>query len=96
MQNISICVSDIPKNRITTAKNGKKYLNITVDDRKAPDKYGNDVTVYLTQTKEERAAKVDKTYIGNGKKIVFNSNTQPQQSAKNEQMPLPESDDMPF
>lgn len=37
----SICVSDIPKHLITTGKNGKKYLNIDIRERKAPDAYGH-------------------------------------------------------
>jgi len=41
----SLCVSDIPKEHIKEAKNGKKYLNITISKMKAPDKFGNDYTV---------------------------------------------------
>ena len=71
--NLSICLSDIPKDRIKLADNGKKYLNITVQDLREADEYGNTHSVYATQTKEEREAKEKRTYIGRGKEFVFQS-----------------------
>ena len=79
--NISLCLSDIPKEAIKLSeKNGKKYLPIVVASRKEPDQYGNTHTVYVQQTKEERTAKKTKSYIGNGKAVSFdgNSNNNPQ------------------
>ncbi len=67
----SICLSDIPEAKITTASNGKKYVNIVIDERKEKDKYDNTHTCYIRQTKEEREAKQAKVYVGNGKKIDF-------------------------
>lgn len=75
MERISICLSDIPKEAITEATNKKKYLSIIVDKRKETDKYGNDLTVYISQSEEERKAKKDKRYIGNGKTVTFNKPT---------------------
>lgn len=71
MINISICVDDIPKDKITTGKNGKRYLNLVVDKRKEKDKFDNDHTVYISQSKDERTAKLPKVYVGNGKELVF-------------------------
>ena len=34
---LDICLSDIPKERIKTASNGKKYLKAIINPRKAPD-----------------------------------------------------------
>lgn len=66
---LSICLSDIPKEKIQVSeKNGKMYVNVIVTDRREPDKFGNDATVYMSQTKEEREAKADKEYIGQGQK----------------------------
>ncbi len=59
----SICLSDIPKDKIVEAKNGKKYLNFDIAEyRNGEDKYVNTHSIYLynKDTKE-------KTYIGNGK-----------------------------
>lgn len=44
-QSISICISDIPKEHITTAANGKEYVNLTVNRKKEVDKYGKDLAV---------------------------------------------------
>ena len=41
----SICVTDIPEAHVKVAKNGKKYLNITISKMKEPDKFGNDYTI---------------------------------------------------
>lgn len=68
--NASICLTDVPKERIWTGKNGKKYLFVDVLENKEPDKYGNHFSLAIQQTKEEREAK-KRVYIGNGKKIEF-------------------------
>ena len=103
--NVSICLSDIPKERIKTSeKNGKKYLSIVVADKRETDQYGNDTTVYISQSKEERDAEVQKIYIGSGKKVAFNGNNQNNQQAaqpqpqQQQQTPPPVEpvDDLPF
>lgn len=71
--NVGICLSDIPKNQIKRAKNGKAYANIVVAERRETDQYGNTHTVYMNQTKEERQANMDRIYIGQGKGVAFNS-----------------------
>lgn len=67
--NINLCLSDIDQNKIFLSKNGKKYLSICVTDRKEPDQYGNDLTVYINQTKEEREAKQPRKFIGTAKNL---------------------------
>jgi hypothetical protein len=67
----SICLSDIPEDKITTSSNGKKYVNIVVDQRKEKDQYDNTHTAYMSQSKDERQAKVPKKYVGNGKEYTF-------------------------
>lgn len=77
MINISICLTDLPKNKITVSeKNGKKYINIVCDKRKEPSAYGETHTIYVQQTKEERETKIPKQYCGSGKEIVFENKTQ--------------------
>ena len=67
--NGSICLSDIPKDKITTSeKNGKKYLNITVWLNDDADQYGNIGSLQVSQSKAEREAGEKKQYIGNFKK----------------------------
>lgn len=55
----SICLTDIPKDLIVTANNGKKYLNIFIRSRKEPSKYGK--THYIRCSKKLNDAVV---YIG--------------------------------
>lgn len=44
-----------------------EWLNLTIDVADTADTYGNNVKTYLQQTKEEREAKTEKKYIGNGR-----------------------------
>jgi hypothetical protein len=63
---VSIDVASLPKEKFTKGKNGKVYYNFTMainDDTR----YGNNVSVYDSQTQEEREAKKAKDYLGNGK-----------------------------
>lgn len=50
---ISICLSDLPKEHITEAKNGKKYINLTINRKKEPDQYGKDLSVQVDTWKPE-------------------------------------------
>lgn len=77
---LDICLSDIPQSARKTGKNGKVYTQIVVDEKKQIDDYGNSHAVYMNQSKEERAAKANKVYIGNGKEFKFNggANNTPQ------------------
>lgn len=102
MINISIDLNKIDKSKIKPHANGAKYYNITVDKLKEVDKFNNTHCVYESQSKEERAAKAKRNYVGNGKELVFNA--QPQQSVQPTQQPTqnnyatsPETiDDLPF
>ena len=92
--NISICVSDIPKDKIKRGNNGKLYANMVVASRKEVSQYGETHTVYMSNTKEEREANAAKIYVGSGKEL------QPQSQPTCEDveaMPAAENlDDMPF
>jgi hypothetical protein len=99
---VSIDLTKIDKSKIVEGKNGQKYYSLVVDELRTPDKYDNTHTVYQNQSKDERAAKTPKVYIGNGKEFKFNQQTAPQQQA---QQPAPQTnplhsqqavDDLPF
>ena len=53
--------------------NEKGYANITVALNDEVDNYGNNVSSYNNQTKEEREEKAPKTYVGNGRVVWTNS-----------------------
>lgn len=95
---VSICLSDIPKSAIKVADNGKKYMNIVVASRQNEDKYGKTHTVYMSQSKEDRDAKMDKCYIGSGKAYQPKAAT-PVTAESIAEMPAiseAEVDDLPF
>ena len=91
---ISICLSDLPKDKIKQAANGKKYINLYVASRKEVCQYGNTHTVYVYSTKEERDNKVPTVYVGNGKEYLPPPTTTVEDV---DAMPVCESsDDLPF
>jgi len=63
--NASIDVTKIDKTKLIK----DKYLNVSITINDENDKFGNNVTVTLNQTPEERTAKAPKTYLGNGKVV---------------------------
>jgi len=66
--NFSIDVKSLPKQKFQQHANGKIYLSLTmaVNDE---TKFGNNASVYVSQSKEEREAKKQRQYLGNGKVI---------------------------
>lgn len=66
---VSICLSDIPKEALKMASNGKAYVNCDLWINDSLDNYGNLGNLNITQTKEQRDKKDKKTYIGNVKEF---------------------------
>lgn len=67
--NLSIDLTKLDKAKINNHANGSKYYSITVELKDEADAYGNNVSAWNAQTKEERAAKTNRQFIGNGKVI---------------------------
>lgn len=95
MYRVSICLSDLPKEKMKKPSNGKIYITIVVADKREKDQYGHDATAWVDQTKEEREAKTPIIYIGNGNKVVFN-NAVSEQEIANAPAANPVEDDLPF
>lgn len=70
---ISIDVTKIKKERLYKGEKGT-YLKLTVSVNDEADQFGNTVSAYEEQTKEERDAKAQKNYLGNGKVFWSNEN----------------------
>ena len=49
-----------------------EWQNFTMSINDETDQYGNNASVFVSQTKEEREAKAKKTYVGNGKVVYTN------------------------
>jgi hypothetical protein len=97
----SINLNEIPKDKIIIGKKGK-YLPITITLNDEVDQFGNQGPVIVDQTKEEREAKVAKTYLGNVKVVWTNGDNvnaaprtdQPQQAQVQPKQEV--EDDLPF
>jgi ribosomal protein L15E len=61
--NISICLSDLPKDFITEAKNGKKYINLKVQKKKEVDQYGKTHYVEIDTWKPEEKKETQESDI---------------------------------
>ena len=98
---LDICLSDIPKERIKTASNGKKYLKAIINPRKAPDSDGYDHYIAAFVPKEERNEGEGPAFIGRAQdknaqqeqREQFYGNGQQQAQAGAAQE---ETDDLPF
>lgn len=69
---MSICVSDIPKEKLLKHSNGKTYLLLQTYDYDKPDQFDNDFSVSMQLTKEEQEIKknggdIKRTFLGNGR-----------------------------
>lgn len=68
----SICLSDIPKELIRTGKNGKKYLTITVSERRNLSAYGD--THYIkAYAKKGTIAEGTNLFIGDLKPSTYDN-----------------------
>ena len=95
----SINLEAIPKDKIYVGKKGK-YLPITITLNNEPDQFGNQGPVVVEQTKDERDAKAEKTYLGNVKVVWTNGqNVEPAPRDNNQPAAAPApapAEDLPF
>lgn len=94
--NFSLDLSKLPKDKIIKGKKGQ-YINITASVNNET-KFGNNVSFFVSQSKEERDNKENKTYVGNGKVIWTDGSIVV--AEKEEQEPVnsvvDSGDDLPF
>jgi len=94
--NASIDLTKVDKSKLVKGK----YLNLSVTINEKTDSYGNNVSLTLSQSKEERESKAPKTYLGNGK-VVWTDGVV-KAAEKQEKEPLTATqkmlgkDDLPF
>jgi len=68
--NFNLNVAKLPKEKFVAGKDGAVYINLTMAVNEET-RYGNNTSIYVNQTQEEREAKKQKQYVGNGK-VVWN------------------------
>lgn len=78
---LSIDVAKFDKSKFVTGKKGT-YANITISVNDEADQFGNDVSVWESQTKEERDEKANRNFLGNGKTIWSSEESSSKPSGK--------------
>ena len=95
--NYSLRVDKLPKEKFIAGKDGAVYVNLTmsVNDE---TRYGNNTSITVSQTQEEREAKKPKEYIGNGKVVWTDGNIvkAEREEAKEVVTQEAETSDLPF
>ena len=94
----SINLNEIPKDKIYVGKKGK-YLPITITLNNEVDQFGNQGPVVVEQTKDERDAKAEKTYLGNVKVVWTDGNNVDRAPMDNQPQAAPApavDEDLPF
>ena len=92
----NINLDAIPKDKIYKGKKGRYFpISITINDE--PDQFGNQGPVIVDQTKEEREAKTEKTYLGNVK-VVWTNGVFPDRATEGQPQAQPQKveEDLPF
>lgn len=93
---ISIDVTKLDKSKFVAGKKGT-YANLTISVNDTDDQFGNNVSIWEGQSQEEREAKANRNFLGNGK-VVWKGEDKGSQSstpAPKKQAALVE-DDLPF
>lgn len=71
--NFSLDLSKLPKEKMVKGKKGT-YINLSLSVNDDTNQYGSNASVTIAQSQEEREAKQDKVYVGNGK-VVWTDGT---------------------
>ena len=94
--NYSLRVDKLPKEKFIAGKDGAVYVNLTmsVNDE---TRFGNNASIMINQTQEEREAKKPRTYIGNGQVVWTDGNiVKVEREETKEVVQEAETSDLPF
>lgn len=89
----SLDLSKLPKDKIIEGKKGK-YINLTasVNDE---SRFGNNVSVFVSQSADERENQDKKLYVANGK-VVWTDGNIVRAEREEEPATADSGDDLPF
>ena len=96
--NFSLDLSKLPQDKIIKGKKGS-YINLSLSLNDQTNQFGSNASVIITQTKEEREAKQDRLYVGNGKVIWTDGNittAERKEELTSAQQQPDREDDLPF
>lgn len=86
----------------TIEKKGDKAISITVSVEDEAGNYDQNLSAYVSQSKEDREAKKNKFYVGNGKvfwnngKVVNGKDASKKTNASGGKTKADDDDDLPF
>lgn len=93
--NFSLNLDNLDKSKIVKGKKGNYYpLTVSVNDEVS--QYGDNVSVFTTQSQEEREAKAKRTYVANGKVVWTDGNIAAAPKEQKQVAETQEVDDFPF
>lgn len=93
--NFSLNLDNLDKSKIVKGKKGNYYpLTLSVNDEVS--QYGDNVSVFTTQSQEEREAKAKRTYVANGKVVWTDGNIVAAPKEQKQVAEVQEADDFPF
>ena len=93
--NASIRVDKLPKEKFVKGKDGAVYYNLTIS-LGDETRFGNNVALMDSQTKDERDAKKPKNYLGNGKVIWTEGTVTLAEKEEDAKIPASVEEDLPF
>lgn len=92
--NARINVANLPKEKLFKGKKGVYYnVTIAINDE---TRFGNNVAIFDSETKEERESETKRNYTGNGSVIWTNGQIQVAESQNVTEEATETSTDLPF
>jgi len=97
--NFQLDLNKLDKNKIVKGKKGT-YYDLTISVSEKTDPYGNNVSAFDKETKEDRDAKTPRNYVGNGNVFwtdgVISRAEKSQSAPVKASQPVTEDIDLPF
>lgn len=90
--NFSLDLTKLPKEKMIKGKKGT-YINLSLSVNDQTNDFGQNASVFISQTKEEKGEK--KNYVGNGK-VVWTDGTCVKATANDAVVEEVASSDLPF
>jgi len=90
--NFSLDLTKLPKEKMIKGKKGT-YINLSLSVNNETNDFGQNASVFISQTKEEKGEK--KNYVGNGK-VVWTDGTCVKATAGDAVVEEVASSDLPF
>jgi len=92
--NANINIAKLPKEKFVKGKDNNVFYNLTISISDET-RFGNNVAIMDSQTKEEREAKAQRNYLGNGK-VVWTNDIIKLAEREEVNASAPVSNDLPF